>query len=62
MADLENTLYLDLEKGRVVIEMLPDVAPGHVKHIKELAREGLLRITQQAAFSPIYLQINRHVD
>jgi peptidylprolyl isomerase len=40
MADLENTLYLDLEKGRVVIEMLPDVAPGHVKHIKELAREG----------------------
>jgi peptidylprolyl isomerase len=40
MADLENTLYLDLEKGRVVIEMLPQVAPGHVKHIKELAREG----------------------
>jgi len=40
MADLENTLYLDLEKGRVVIEMLPDVAPGHVSHIKELAREG----------------------
>ena len=30
--------------------------------ILELAREGLLRITQQAAFSPIYLQINRHVD
>ncbi len=28
--------------------------------ILELAREGLLRITQQAAFSPIYLQINRH--
>lgn len=40
MADLENTLYLDLEKGRVVIEMLPDVAPGHVAHIKSLAREG----------------------
>ena len=40
MADLENTLYLDLEKGRVVIEMLPDVAPGPVKHIKDLAREG----------------------
>lgn len=30
--------------------------------ILELAREGLLRITQQAAFSPIYLQINRHDD
>lgn len=30
--------------------------------ILELAREGLVRITQQAAFSPIYLQINRHDD
>lgn len=30
--------------------------------ILELAREGLLRINQQAAFSPIYLQINRHDD
>jgi segregation and condensation protein A len=26
--------------------------------ILELAREGLLRITQQAAFSPIYVQLN----
>jgi len=26
--------------------------------ILELAREGLLRITQQQAFSPIYVQIN----
>jgi len=26
--------------------------------ILELAREGLLRITQQAAFSPIYVQSN----
>lgn len=39
-ADPENTLYLDLESGRVVIEMLPDVAPNHVARIKELAREG----------------------
>lgn len=30
--------------------------------ILELARESLLRITQQEAFSPIYLQINRHDD
>jgi segregation and condensation protein A len=30
--------------------------------ILELAREGLLRITQQAPFSPIYLQINQHDD
>ncbi|HCK32631.1 MAG: peptidylprolyl isomerase [Micavibrio sp.] len=39
-ADLENTLYIDLKDGRVVIEMLPDVAPGHVERIKKLAREG----------------------
>ncbi|CCH48197.1 peptidylprolyl isomerase [Pseudodesulfovibrio piezophilus] len=37
-ADLENTLYLDLKDGRVVIEMRPDLAPQHVKRIKELVR------------------------
>jgi len=37
-AGLENTLYLDLEWGRVVIEMLPDVAPRHVRRIKQLVR------------------------
>jgi len=40
MADLENTIYMDLAKGRVTIELRPDLAPGHVAHIKELAREG----------------------
>ena len=40
MADLENTLILELDTGKVVIELLPDVAPGHVGRIKELAREG----------------------
>lgn len=38
--DLENTLYLDLPTGRVVIEMRPDVAPKHVERIKTLARRG----------------------
>ncbi len=38
--DPENTLYLDLKDGRVVIELLPDVAPMHVKRIKTLTREG----------------------
>ncbi|MFC7050782.1 peptidylprolyl isomerase [Emcibacter nanhaiensis] len=38
--DLENTLYLDLKDGRVVIEMYPDKAPKHVARIKELVREG----------------------
>jgi peptidylprolyl isomerase len=37
--DLENTLYLDLKDGRVVIELRPDLAPNHVARIKELARE-----------------------
>ena len=39
-ADLENTLYIDLPKGRVTIQLRPDLAPGHVARIKELAREG----------------------
>jgi peptidylprolyl isomerase len=38
--DLENTLYLDLKDGRVVIALRPDLAPNHVARIKELAREG----------------------
>lgn len=38
--DPENTLYLDLEKGRVTIQLLPDIAPGHVERIKELTRDG----------------------
>ena len=37
-ADLENTLYLDLPAGRVVIELQPDVAPVTVARIKELTR------------------------
>ena len=38
--DKENTLYMDLDYGRVVIELLPDVAPNHVARIKELTRQG----------------------
>lgn len=38
--DPENTLHLQLKDGLVVIELLPDVAPGHVEQIKALAREG----------------------
>jgi peptidylprolyl isomerase len=39
-ADLENTLYLDVPAGRVVIELRPDLAPHHVARIKELVRRG----------------------
>ena len=38
--DPENTLIIETTKGRVVIAMRPDLAPGHVAHIKKLAREG----------------------
>ena len=39
-ADPENTLILTLDTGAVTIELRPDLAPGHVERIKELAREG----------------------
>ncbi|MBX7247468.1 MAG: peptidylprolyl isomerase [Caulobacteraceae bacterium] len=40
MADAENTLILTLDTGPVTIRLRPDLAPGHVARIKELAREG----------------------
>lgn len=38
--DDENTLYMELPSGRVVIEMAPAYAPNHVANIKALVREG----------------------
>lgn len=38
--DMENYLYIDLKYGRVVIELLPQLAPKHVERIKSLARRG----------------------
>lgn len=37
--DPENTLYLDLPAGRVIIELAPRFAPAHVANIKTLVRE-----------------------
>jgi peptidylprolyl isomerase len=37
--DQENTLYLELAAGRVVIELTPAFAPGHAGNIKALVRE-----------------------
>jgi peptidylprolyl isomerase len=38
--DPENTLYLELAAGRVIVELAPEMAPRHVASIKALAREG----------------------
>ena len=37
---LNNQLYLELTYGRVVIDLLPSLAPNHVERVKELARDG----------------------
>ncbi|HWE98247.1 MAG TPA: peptidylprolyl isomerase [Caulobacteraceae bacterium] len=38
--DPEDTLYLTLPQGRVVIEVAPTFAPSHVANIKRLVRSG----------------------
>jgi peptidylprolyl isomerase len=38
--DPENTLYLDLPAGRVVIELAPAFAPRYVANVKALVRAG----------------------
>jgi len=38
-ADPENTVVMETTKGRVLIELRPDLAPKHVERIKQLARE-----------------------
>lgn len=37
--DPENTLYMDLAAGRVIIELAPRFASNHVANVKALARE-----------------------
>lgn len=36
----ENTVYLELDSGRVVIELAPGFAPDHVANIRTLIRNG----------------------
>ena len=36
----ENTMILKLKDGEVKIQLFPDIAPGHVERIKELANSG----------------------
>jgi peptidylprolyl isomerase len=40
MTKSDDTLILETTKGKVVIAMRPDLAPGHVARIKELVGEG----------------------
>jgi peptidylprolyl isomerase len=39
--DPNDVLVIDTNKGRVFVEMVPEVAPNHVARVRELAREGL---------------------
>ncbi len=39
-ADPDNVLIVQLKDGPVVIRMRPDLAPNHVRRIKELVRQG----------------------
>jgi peptidylprolyl isomerase len=38
--DPENAIIYDTTKGRIIVELAPELAPGHVARIKELVREG----------------------
>ena len=38
--DPNNTLVIELKTGRVLIKLRPDLAPGHVKRVRNLAKEG----------------------
>lgn len=37
--DPANTLYMDIDAGRIIIELAPQLAPKHVENIKQLVRE-----------------------
>ncbi|HTE39979.1 MAG TPA: peptidylprolyl isomerase [Steroidobacteraceae bacterium] len=36
--DPQNTLYMELESGRIIIELAPQFAPNHVDNIRKLVR------------------------
>ncbi len=39
-SDPQNTLVLETTKGRIVIQLRPDLAPKHAERLKQLARDG----------------------
>lgn len=44
--NLENTLYLELKSGMVVIELAPHFAPNHASNTKQLVRENIFDNTE----------------
>ena len=40
VADPDNTLVIETDKGEILIQMLPQIAPKHVARVKALAAEG----------------------
>ncbi|MCO5129406.1 MAG: peptidylprolyl isomerase [Xanthobacteraceae bacterium] len=38
--DKANAIVIDTTKGRIVIQLRPDIAPMHAERIKQLARDG----------------------
>jgi peptidylprolyl isomerase len=36
----EDVVVIDTNKGRIILELVPEVAPGHVARFQELTREG----------------------
>ena len=52
--DPENTLYMELAGGRVVIELAPQFAPRHVENVRKLVRgkyfDGLTIVRSQDNF------------
>lgn len=39
--DQDNLITMELAGGRAVIELRPDLAPNHVRRVKEMARQGV---------------------
>uniref|UniRef100_B0T8H2 peptidylprolyl isomerase n=1 Tax=Caulobacter sp. (strain K31) TaxID=366602 RepID=B0T8H2_CAUSK len=37
----ETVVVIDTNKGRIILELIPEVAPGHVARFQELTREGV---------------------
>src|SRR6195256_2068300 len=38
--DKQNAIVIDTSKGRIVVKLRTDLAPGHAERVKTLAREG----------------------